>query len=467
MKILLIFPKGFNIEYTIPFQLGYLKSNLKEEEDVRLLDCSLNNIDSDSDRLIDFIKEFKPDLVGITCWASTAEQAIDIFRNIKKIDENIITVIGGIYFNTRPILNKNIDYGFRGESEFSFPEFVEELKKTKPDFSNINGLVYRKNGEILRNKVDFEHNLDKIKIPDYDFINLDEYLKRGYRVGSLHKLNAPILATRGCPYKCKFCSASILNGAAVRKHSVDYLVNWVKHLKEKGIKHINIMDDNFTFDVNYAKEFCKRIINLNLELTFGTPNGIRIDRCDKELIILMKRAGWKNLVVAPESGSERMLKRMGKILDLDDVVRKVRMIQENGLKVHGFFMIGYPEETVEDLKKTIKFIRKCRFDFFFIGNFHPLPGTEIYQELVEKGEVSPDFVPTLCFADGGVQYKTKSLMNVNFPFLRMKEYLYFILSNPHRLFYIFRLFNPALVSKRIIVNFLNIFQIKQLKGAMK
>jgi anaerobic magnesium-protoporphyrin IX monomethyl ester cyclase len=460
MKIALIWPEGYDIKYVLPISFGYLKSNLDKKHEIKILDCSLNKIDSNSEELKKFFLEFKPDIVGVSCWSNTYLEGIKILKIAKEINPNVITVMGGAHVTCYPneaIKHTEIDFIFIGESEIAFNQFVEEIETKKLKFSKINGLIYKnKAGKIIKNEIKFEENLDKIKLPDYDSINLEEYIKKGYRFNTLHKMNAPIWITRGCPYACKFCSASIQNGRLIRKHSVEYVINWIKHLYyNKNIRQINIIDDNFTFDVSYAKEICKAIIDLNFKnLHIGTPNGIRIERTDAELLNLMKSAGWENVIIAPESGSIKTLQNMGKNLNLDILPEKIREIKKIGLKVHGFFIIGYPGETEEDIKKTIELLRKCKLNFFFLNNFQPLPGTPAYEELVKNGEIERGLLPKN-YSNGERVYTPKGLEKINFPKIVLGEYAYLAISNPLNIPYMFKLINPAMIIQKVLVNVKN------------
>lgn len=464
MKVALIWPKTYDPNYVIPLSLGYLKSNLdNNKHDIRIFDCALENIDADSKKLKNFLKEFNPHVVGVSCWSMAYYEGIRILKTAKSINEDIITVVGGVHVTTCPdqvIKEEIVDFAFWGEAEASFPKFIEQIESSNPDFSKIPGLVYiSSDGTIVKNEIALENNLDKIKIPDYDAINLMGYIKKGYRFNTTYKLNAPVWVTRGCPYGCAFCSASLMNGRVVRTHSIQYMIKWIKYLYyRKGIRHINIIDDNFTFHVNYAKQFCKAVIDLNLkDLHFGTPNGIRIERIDSELLHLMKHARWENIVVAPESGSKKTLERMRKKIDPDIIPEKVKEIKKAGFKVHGFFIIGYPGETEDDIKKTVKLLRKCKFNFFFLNNFQPLPGTLVYNELVEKNEIVDGLLPK-DYSGGERIYFPKALKHFNFPGLVLREYIYLALSNPLNIPYMFKIINPKIIAKKVGLN---------LKGMLK
>jgi radical SAM superfamily enzyme YgiQ (UPF0313 family) len=196
------------------------------------------------------------------------------------------------------------------------------------------------------------------------------------------------------------------------------------------VRWFNIIDDNFTFDVSFAKEICRRLIELNLpNAGFGTPNGIRMSRGDLELWTLMKQAGWRHLIVAPESGSQHTLNLMKKDLQLGIVQEKVKEIRRAGLKVQAFFIVGYPGESAADIEETFRLIRKCRFNFVFLANFQPLPGTPVYQDLVDRGEI-PDGLLPKNFSDGLRTYTPPELRSFNFAKFFFRTHLMMLFENP-------------------------------------
>jgi magnesium-protoporphyrin IX monomethyl ester (oxidative) cyclase len=226
----------------------------------------------------------------------------------------------------------------------------------------------------------------------------------------------------------------MLSGTAMRKHSPEYVTNWIKELYAEGIRFINIIDDNFTFDLEYAKDICRHIISLGLkDLSFGTPNGVRMQRGDTELWTLMKDAGWKAVCIAPESGSKRTLKRMKKGLNPDVIPGIVRDIKQAGLYVHAFFIIGYPGDTMEDLIDTRKLILNTDMDSFSLFIFQALPGTPVFDDLVRSGEITQAHVPTTESFFQIHSYRTPSLEGVNMKWFRFMTILMVYLKKPHKI----------------------------------
>lgn len=456
MRIALIWPTNKEGHNTLPLGLAYLKSNTNNaKHDIRIFDCYLLKWSADSSELKQALKEFDPHVVGVSCWTAQFFEALQISRSVKSINKDIVTIMGGVHASAYPVKtieHEEIDFLIQGEAELSFPVFLEELEKKTPDWSKVKGLTYETpSGALVQNEPDREEDLDKIKLPDYDSANLDVYTKEWHRTGAIPFCKAeriaPIWITRGCPYICQYCTAPIVNGKAIRSPSVEYVVNWVKYLyHEKGIRHINVLDDNFTFDVKYAKSVCRAIIAQNFKgLKIETIVGIRQERTDPELFGLMKQAGWEIIIIAPESGSLRTLEKMKKKMDPDTIPAKVAEIKAAGLKAVGYFIVGYPGETEEDLLETRKLILKSRFNFVFLFSFRPLPGTPVYDELITNGELSEDSLEentSLSTGSSNRIYTTNTLKHFNLPRFVINTYLELALGNLNNLPFMISFYPP-------------------------
>ena len=144
MKVALIWPKGFDPKYVVPLSIAYLKQNVdNSKHDVRLFDCAIQNVDADSAELKKFLTEFKPDIVGTTCWSITYDEAIKILNLAKQLNKNVVTLLGGVHVTSYPdlaIKESAVDYVFRGESEVSFRIFLDEFSNKTPNLSKVSGL---------------------------------------------------------------------------------------------------------------------------------------------------------------------------------------------------------------------------------------------------------------------------------------------------------------------------------------
>ncbi len=458
-RIALLWPRGFEPSTTVSLPLAYLKANVDPARfDVQIIDCALDGLDADSPALARRLRALQPELVGVSTWSPMFPEAIALLRLVRSIDPSVPTVLGGAHpssYAERCMEHPEVDLLFVGEAERGFAMLLDRIFDADPDLADVPGLVWRDGDGLVRNAQDLPDDLDAIAPPDLTAIRLSEYVRRGYRWNSPPVPNAPLWVTRGCPYRCQYCAAPELNGRPVRTHSIDYMMRWIRRLyDEQGVRWFNIIDDNFTYHVAFAKDFCRALIALDLpDVGFGTPNGIRMSRGDAELWRLMKRAGWRHLIVAPESGSAHTLELMKKDLKLGVVKDTVRDIQAAGLKCQAFFIVGYPGERPEDIAATFDLIRDCRFNFVFLANFQPLPGTPVYDELVAKGEI-PDGLLPFNFSDGARVYTPPELADFNFSAFILKTHLMMAVTHPANLPYharvLFHLYRPGFVVPKLL-----------------
>ena len=388
MKILLVkVPSDIHVILP-PIGLGYLAAYLKskiKDAEVIILDCLKEKYDHK--KFSEYIQTNKPDLVGMTAFTLEIESALKCCEEIKNIDKNIITVIGGPHASNSPeqvLCNKNVDFIFRGEAELGFYELIKELD-SKKNFSKVHNMGYKDGGKMKFNLIKYIDDLDEIPYPDYELMKFDEYPKMYF----MKKFpSAPILTSRGCPFSCTFCSAGKLSGKKFRSRIPERIIEEIKFLKERyKIKEFEIWDDNFTMDKERALKFCDLLIKENINLEWWCPNGLRIETLDEELLKKMKQSGCYAIAVGIESGSEKIQKDMKKYLNLDKAREIVNLAHKIGIRMQGFFILGYPTETREDILKTIKLAKELPFERASFSLFQPLVGSEIYNCLKEEGKL--------------------------------------------------------------------------------
>jgi len=391
MKVLLVKPYNKQAYSLVPpVGLGYLATSLRNNgHEASIIDCTLNKVNYNSFR--NYINSFKPDAVAFQVFSSDLPVVQEYINIIKKIDKNIITIAGGPHVSAVPYDSikffKGLDYGFVGEAELGVVKLLECIKNKK-ELSLVPGLVYKDNDKITVNPSYFERDLDKLGFPAWDLLDPRKYPETPQGGFAKAFPIALIQSTRGCPYNCTFCSGAKVNGKMLRYRSVEHVIKELKMLKEKyGVKEFHMIDDNFTLNKDYVTKFCNALLREKLNLFWATPNGIRLDTLDRNVLKLMKKAGCYAVSVGIESGSDRVLKLMKKHLDTKNIREKIGLIHEVGLRVTGLFILGYPDETVKEIKKTAKFARKLKIDRAQFGCFLPLPGTEIYYELVRRKEI--------------------------------------------------------------------------------
>ena len=197
---------------------------------------------------------------------------------------------------------------------------------------------------------------------------------------------APIITTRGCPYKCTYCAARVVLGSKIRIRSAKNVVDEIEFLINNfGIKEIKINDDNFTFNYNHARSICEEILDRGLDIVWACSNGVRADKVDYSLLKLMKKAGCYYLAFGFESGSDNILKLYKKSLNKERAIQAVKIAKNLGFFTQGFFLMAHPEERREDLEMTKQFINKTSLDRINLAKVTPLPGTELFDYYLEHG----------------------------------------------------------------------------------
>jgi radical SAM superfamily enzyme YgiQ (UPF0313 family) len=392
MKILLVNPINKNTYQAVPdLGFGYLATALrKNKHKVAVLDCI--NMEINFSRFERCINSINPEVVGFKLYGIDLESAQKCIHIVKKCSPYIKIIIGGMYPSCLPDESlyyfPEVDFGFRGEAEVGLPLLLENLNNSNhKNLSSIPGLIWRNNGDILNNPPIYLEDLDSLDMPAWDLIDPREYNYQTFFF-TKRKAVAPIIATRGCPYCCTFCSGHLVAGRKIRAHSVDYIIDEIKFLIEKfDIKEICFVDENLTANRDFLENLCNRIIKQKLRIDWSSI-GIRLDLLDKNKLKLMQDAGCYLISVGLESGSQRILNHMQRKTSLEIIKEKLALIKDTtNIRVIGLFIIGYPIEEEMDIRKTIKFAQSLPlFAASFFG-FHHIPGTPIYNELSTEGKI--------------------------------------------------------------------------------
>ncbi|MEI8255651.1 MAG: radical SAM protein [Deltaproteobacteria bacterium] len=401
MRIAFIWPHACTVYHTLPLSFGLLYDSIRDEgHDVRLFNLPLEGWTADSPEFLASIEAFAPDLIGATAWPMAFPSALAATRNAKKRVPDATCILGGNYAtlnSEQAFASGAFDYLITGEAERAFPAFVRLLAANdRAGIASLAGVCFRdEEGTLVRNKNVFHSDMDALGRVDYGFIQLDRAIQRGYMrtiLGPRRKL--AMFASRGCEYACNFCTAPIMNGPRLRHYSAEYLKSEIRAVYDRhGIRMIYFMDDNITQDVAFLKQLCRAIISLELrDLVIELYRGVRLEALDAELLSLMKRANFKVVTIAPESGSERVRKLMNKDMASDDIRRAARMVKEADLWLQAYFILGYPGESASDRRETYAMIDELDLDIFELHKFMALPGTATFLKLLRRGKLARDHV---------------------------------------------------------------------------
>lgn len=381
-----------------PYPLGIINACIKDNYDTELFDPNFRNLSDDE--IIDSLRKAKPDVVGIstisTEYVLEIEHMTTLVRNALS---NVIIVEGGVLPTVSiniAMRDKNVDYWIIGEGEKSFLNLLNELNNEHPNLSHIKGLAYYENDNPNINMPDgYIEDLDSIPFADYGNLNFMDYANQQlkYAQGACARRYpyATTLTSRGCPYRCIFCSGPRISGKRVRMRSAENVLKEVDELYKQGLREIIFMDDHFLFSRKRAIDIMKGIIERGYDLIWKCAN-ITLWLCDEEILDLMKESGCYQMTVSIESGNQYVLKNIiKKPINLEKVPDILNMAKSKGFDIIANFVIGFPYETWDQIRETFAFAEKLNVDLI---NFHiatPLPNTELMEICIKEGYVSKDF----------------------------------------------------------------------------
>jgi len=363
---------------------AYLEKNAPHH-DIAVLDCQIEN-SSDSD-INKRVREFDPDIIGISVMTMTLLDAINVINICKQTKQLVKIVLGGPHphiFPNETIQLEGVDLLVIGEGEITFKELLDTIENDG-DLQNVQGIVYKREGKVIHTEPrPLNRNLD-VEIP-FPARHLVPYKKYSSVLAKRNPATT-MFTSRGCPYKCTFCDRPHL-GKIFRFHSSKYVVDEIEHCTKMGINEFIIYDDTFTINKQRVKDICNEIIKRNLDVGFDIR--ARIDTVDEEMLQLLKRAGCHGVHFGIESGTAKILKVLNKGIDIDQAKKVIQLTKKYGIPVLTYFIIGNPTETIEDIRETFKVMRELEPDFVHLAILTPFPSTNIYFSAIEQGIISHD-----------------------------------------------------------------------------
>lgn len=330
-------------------------------------------------QILERLLSFKPDIIGIQMNIVTAQAGVELTKLIKEQLPSPKVVIGGPFATSKyeQLLSDTNAFAIvRGEGEQTFLEIAQGKK-----LENIEGVAFLNDKQeviITKNRELFP-DINQFPYPAYHLLpDLKEYRARARKTPF-----APIFTSRGCPYRCIFCNANIF-GKTFRARSPEHVLGEVDMLVQKyGVKQIDIIDDNFSYDIERADKILNMIIERKYGIAINFQNGIRADSLTRELVHKMKLAGVYKVGIGIESANEKVRRSIKKGLDIKAVEQAIQWFREEGIITIGFFMLGFPEDTEKTMQETIDFAIRLNPSLANFSLIIPLPDTELY-ELIKK-----------------------------------------------------------------------------------
>ena len=328
------------------------------------------------------IKDFKPDLIGITFMSTKIGAVYNLIKISKRLFPNIPVVLGGAHPSIlyRPPLEKTqADFIVLGEGELTFSELLRKIEDGGTDYENIRGLAYRSdNGKIVTTPPQaLIEDLDSLPFPDRESL----YRLESYRPDDL----SMIMTSRGCPFNCAFCS-SIWERRA-RNRSIDNIIAEIELLVDRyHTRNIYFKDDTFTLNRKRVFQFCDALEKKNFKLDWECLT--RIELVDEEMLLRMRQVGMIYLKIGIETGSQRLLSASHKNISIQEIKQGAAILNKLGQKWSAFFMLGFPDESEEEIEMTKQLIQEIKPTYVSMSILAPYPGCQYYYELKDMGAIN-------------------------------------------------------------------------------
>lgn len=426
MRVLLVNPKfrlPIDTRTTPHLGLAYLGAVTLERGD----ECKLYDADIETEPFDQFLRDFRPEIVGITANTPQVKQAWRTAKEIKRVLPGTPVVIGGPHpsvLSEESAARPEIDIVARGEGEAIWVELLaqlEEQKKLNPEFtdkdwlqpntplSNIFGITYRTdNGKM---HLIPEHpaiaDLDDLPWPAYSLFKMDGYTNLQPATDAIDGARSfSVMTSRGCPYRCTFCSQSIMPQKWRCRSAKNVADEWEHLVNDLGAQEIGVLDDSANIRVDRLHELADELIRRKINhVPWIFVNGIRGNLATVELLGHLKEAGLKRTAFGVESGDPDILMSIDKRIDHDTIRQAFKNAKQVGLETIGFFIVGLPGETEETMEKTIKLAIELDPMIANFSMMTPYPGTKVYEIVKRKGRMLVHDWDDYIFFDGKARYE--------------------------------------------------------------
>ncbi len=364
-----------------PLGLLYIAAVLKQNDiDVHLIESRSRGLLSNE--VIEEVRKENPNFVGITAITARINSALYLSAKVKEINPNIKVILGGphVHFEHRDIINcPSVDFCVRGEGEIT----ALELLKVVSNHSNlreVKGITFKEGDEVfVTPNRPFVRDLDRLPFPDRGLLQSPAY--RG--LWTEGETFSPMLATRGCPYLCQFCDAPAIWGRVHRRRSVANVLDELEQIyNEFGVRYVRFVDDLLVVNKKWTIELCRGMHERGLDELSWVCDG-RVGLMSEELLEELKKANCKVIFYGIEFGNQRILDFCKKGFTIKQIKETIDLTSKVGISSYGYFMIGYPTETVETVEDTINLAKELALDYGMesagFSIVTPFPGTGLYE----------------------------------------------------------------------------------------
>lgn len=400
---------SFALMPTAPLGLAYIAGAIKQAGHVvSVVDASaegLNQVEQFKDEIYLYglsnqqIIDRIPIQVDVIClglmftnnWLSSRELIKDLRTRFPKA----VIIGGGEHATAAPELclrQAPMNYIVLGEGETTIVHLLEQIEN-RGEIDKVSGIAYLKDDKLLKTSLRKRiKEIEKIPWPAWELFPLQLYFDQKMSHGVYRGRTLPVMATRGCPYTCTFCSNPQMWGRKYEMRPPSDFVDELQYLADNyGVKNFDLYDLTAIIFKKWIVEMCQEIIDRGLDITYQLPSGTRAEAIDFEVAELLFKSGCKNITYAPESGSKKVLRQVKKKVKLNKMLDSIRFSSKAGINVHLNMIIGFPDDTHRDYFETLWFLLKCSWhgaNDMGMAIFTPYPGSELYDELTAEGKVN-------------------------------------------------------------------------------
>lgn len=363
-----------------PLGIMYIAAYLK-----KFLYCETKILDTIAEKLdykeiYKYIKNFSPNIVGITAHTHNLVDVILTANLVKSIDKHIHVCLGGPHVSIFPqeaINIPTVDSVVSGEGEEAFAEIVKGLGENS-DLRKIKGIIFKQDKETINTgKKEDNVNLDSLPFPNRTLLDYRKY----YNVLGKKTIMTTLVSSRGCPYQCSFCSTP---KGFYRMRSPENVVNEIEECKRLGIEDMHFVDDTFNVYAERVIAICEEIKKRKLNIKWSFRG--RIDKITEPLLRAVKSVGCYRINLGVETSTDEGLKRLNKGITIEQIRQVFKWTRSNRINTVAYFLIGCPhEKNYNDIMNTISFSKELNPDFVLFNILTVYPGTELYKEGLQKG----------------------------------------------------------------------------------
>jgi radical SAM superfamily enzyme YgiQ (UPF0313 family) len=369
-----------------PLGLMYLAAYLEKHSTHRaeIIDTEIDGLDVPA--LTNRLLREKPGAVGFYTTSFNIHLVHATVLALKRAGVTAPVILGGPHVDLFPeetAALEGVAYAAPGEGEATLAELLDVIEKGG-NLSDVRGVCYTSGGKVIVNPPrPMLEKLDDLPLPARRLTKFDRY----YSVIGREKVSTTLMTSRGCPFRCNFCFVQY--GGRYRTRSADSIITEIEDCLGLGINEFFFFDEIFTADRRRVLEFCAAVERRGLKIIFDIRS--RADTIDEEMLLALKRAGCVRIQYGIESGTDEILLAMNKKITLEQARKAVAATKKAGIGVLLDFMIGYPGETREQIRRTVAFARELNPTFVQFGITTLFPGTRIYDDALRGGTLKEDF----------------------------------------------------------------------------